>query len=53
MKRPADVFLLGLFISVSYTGRQPPPLSSVLYRIISGRLSILAIQLFLEEKSAA
>ncbi len=35
------------------TGRQPPPLSSVLYRIISGRRSVLAAQLLLREKSGA
>jgi hypothetical protein len=33
------------------TGRQLPPLSSVLYRIISERLTVLAAQLLLREKS--
>ncbi len=33
------------------TGRQPPPLSSVLYGIISKRRYILAAQLLLREKS--
>ncbi len=33
------------------TGRQLPPLSSVLYRIISKRRYILAAQLLLREKS--
>ncbi len=33
------------------TGRQLPPLSSVLYGIISGRRSVLAAQLLLREKS--
>ncbi len=36
---------------VGSTGRQPPPLSSVLYRIISKRRYILAAQLLLREKS--
>ncbi len=35
------------------TGRQLPPLSSVLYEIISKRRSILAAQLLLREKSGA
>ncbi len=35
------------------TGRQLPPLSSVLYGIISGRHSVLAAQLLLREKSGA
>ncbi len=38
---------------VEHTGRQPPPLSSVLYGIISERLSVLAAQLHLREKSGA
>jgi hypothetical protein len=40
-------------VSIISTGRQPPPLSSVLYRIISERCSVLAAQLFLREKSGA
>jgi hypothetical protein len=39
--------------SVNITGRQLPPLSSVLYRIISKRRNILAAQLLLREKSGA
>jgi hypothetical protein len=39
--------------TVAPTGRQPPPLSSVLYRIISERRSVLAAQLLLREKSGA
>jgi hypothetical protein len=39
--------------TVHTTGRQPPPLSSVLYRIISGRRSVLAAQVLLREKSGA
>jgi hypothetical protein len=35
------------------TARQPPPLSSVLYRIISERRSELAAQLLLREKLGA
>jgi len=35
------------------TGRQLPPLSSVLYGIISRRRSVLAAQLLLREKSGA
>jgi hypothetical protein len=35
------------------TGRQPPPLSSVLYRIISKRRSVVAAQVLLREKSSA
>jgi hypothetical protein len=35
------------------TGRQLPPLSSVLYGIISRRRSVLAAQLHLREKSGA
>ncbi len=35
------------------TGRQLPPLSFVLYGIISGRRSVLAAELFLREKSGA
>jgi hypothetical protein len=35
------------------TGRQPPPLSSVLYGKISERHSVLAAQLLLREKSGA
>jgi hypothetical protein len=38
-----------LLITVSSTGRQLPPLSSVLYRIISKRRYILAAQLLLRE----
>jgi hypothetical protein len=37
--------------SITSTGRQLPPLSSVLYRIISKRRYILAAQLLLREKS--
>jgi hypothetical protein len=33
--------------------KKPPPLTSVLYRIISGRRSVLAAQLLLREKSGA
>jgi hypothetical protein len=36
-----------------YTGRQPPPLSSVLYRIIYKRRSVVAAQVLLREKSGA
>jgi hypothetical protein len=35
------------------TGRQPPPLSSVLYRIIYKRHSVVAAQVLLREKSGA
>ncbi len=35
------------------TGRQPPPLSSVLYGIIYKRCSVLAAQVLLREKSGA
>ncbi len=38
---------------VGVTGRQLPPLSSVLYGIISGRRSVLAAYLLLREKSVA
>jgi hypothetical protein len=37
----------------STTGRKLPPLSSVLYGIISKRRSVLAAQLILREKSGA
>ncbi len=37
--------------TVQFTGRQLPPLSSVLYRIISKRRYILAAQLLFREKS--
>jgi hypothetical protein len=37
----------------TYTGRQPPPLSSVLYRIIYKRRSVVAAQVLLREKSGA
>jgi hypothetical protein len=40
-------------VMVSHTGRQPPPLSSVLYRIIYKRCSIVAAQVLLREKSGA
>jgi hypothetical protein len=36
-----------------FTGRQLPPLSSVLYGIILRRRSVLAAQLLLREKSGA
>jgi hypothetical protein len=36
-----------------HIGRQPPPLSSVLYGIISERRSVLAVQILLREKSGA
>jgi hypothetical protein len=39
--------------TVLITGRQPPPLSSVLYGIIFERPSVLAAQLLLREKSGA
>ncbi len=39
--------------SVISTGRQPPPLSSVLYRIIYKRRSVVAAQVLLREKSGA
>ncbi len=35
------------------TGRQPPPLSSVLYEIIYKRCSVVAAQVLLREKSGA
>ncbi len=38
---------------VSVTGRQPPPLSSVLSRIIYKRRSVVAAQVLLREKSGA
>jgi len=38
---------------LSSTGRQPPPLSSVLYRIIYKRCSVVATQVLLREKSGA
>ena len=38
---------------VHSTGRQPPPLSSVLYRIIYKRRSVVAAQELLREKSGA
>jgi hypothetical protein len=38
---------------VFFTGRQPPPLSSVLYRIIYKRRSVVATQVLLREKSDA
>ncbi len=52
----------GLFLIEEYykctlitiiTGRQPPPLSSVLYRIIYKRRSVVAAQELLREKSGA
>jgi hypothetical protein len=42
-----------LSVSTIATGRQLPPLSSVLYGIISRRRSVLAAQLLLKEKSGA
>jgi hypothetical protein len=46
-----------LHIYVQYrvrtTGRQPPPLSSVLYGIIYKRCSVVAAQVLLREKSDA
>ncbi len=36
------IMLVTHTVSVLTTGRQLPPLSSVLYRIISGRRSVLA-----------
>jgi hypothetical protein len=39
--------------SGSGTGRQPPPLSSVLYGIIYKRCSVVAAQVLLREKSGA
>ena len=41
------------FFRVKCTGRQPPPLSSVLYRIIYKRRSVVAAQVLLREKSGA
>ncbi len=41
------------FTIVTITGRQLPPLSSILYGIISKRPSVLPAQLLLREKSAA
>jgi hypothetical protein len=38
---------------VRVTGRQPPPLSSGLYRIIYKRRSAVAAQVLLREKSGA
>jgi hypothetical protein len=40
-----------VFLLINTAGRQLPPLSSVLYGIISGRRSELAAQLLLREKS--
>jgi hypothetical protein len=40
-------------IIVLVTGRQPPPLSSVLYGIIYKRYSVVAAQVLLREKSGA
>ncbi len=47
----ALVMLYIIIIIVEATGRQLPPLSSVLYRIISKRRYILAAQLLLRVKS--
>ncbi len=41
------------FATVTSTGRQLHPVSSVLYRIISTRRYVLAAQLLLREKSGA
>ncbi len=49
----AGAYTATLYVMVHITGRQPPPLSSVLYMIISGRRSVLAAQLLLREKSGA
>ena len=46
-------YLWFLWPLVSTTGWQPPPLSSVLYGIISERRFVLAAQLLLREKSGA
>jgi hypothetical protein len=48
-----DYVLQGRMPAAHCTGRQLPPLSSVLYRIISKRRSVLAAQLLLREKSGA
>jgi hypothetical protein len=45
-----DYFSISYF-KASTTGRQLPPLSSVLYGIISERRTVLAAQLLLREKS--
>ncbi len=42
-----------IFTTAHPTGRQPPPLSSVLYRIIYKRRSVVAAQVLLGEKSGA
>jgi hypothetical protein len=42
-----------LTINNRVTGRQPPPLSSVLYGIIYKRCSVVAAQVLLREKSGA
>ncbi len=41
------------FAVALYTGRQLPPLSSVMYGIISRRRFVVAAQLLLREKSGA
>jgi hypothetical protein len=49
-----SVFTLWIYSRLVHpTGRQLPPLSSVLYGIISKRRSVLAAQLLLREKSGA
>jgi hypothetical protein len=40
-----------VLVEVKRTGRQPPPLSSVLYRIIYKRRSVVAAQVLLRENS--
>ena len=45
--------VLAAFLEGLPLGRQPPPVSSVLYGIITERRSILAAQLLLREKSGA
>jgi hypothetical protein len=49
---PSPVFM-PVRPSFAATGRQPPPLSSVLYGIIYKRCSVVAAQVLLREKSGA
>jgi hypothetical protein len=48
-----QIFYVSVVLWDTTTGRQLPPLSSVLYGIISRRRSVLAAQLLLREKSGA
>jgi hypothetical protein len=53
LQRPVQCVLCAAPWIVWSTGRQPPPLSSVLYGIIYKRCSVVAAQVLLREKSGA